>query len=127
MYPPARRGVNDSATPNCRHNRDCRAAQLQGGFDVHGQRRGNICVSELLSAGRGDHACVVDEDVEASEPIMDLFGQGIAKAAVGEVTVKTGVGGGRQNCGIKVCYSHPRAFRRKSGYERLARYRPQRP
>jgi hypothetical protein len=50
---------------------------------------------------------------------MDLFGQRIAKGAVSEVTVKTGVGGGRQNCGIKVCYSHPCSFRRKSGYERL--------
>jgi hypothetical protein len=50
---------------------------------------------------------------------MDLSGQRIAKGAVGEVTVKTGVGGGRQHCGIKVCYSHPRAFRHKSGCERL--------
>ena len=44
---------------------------------------------------------------------MDLFGQRIAKGAVSEVTVKTGVGSGRQNCGIKVCYSHLH-FKRQS-------------
>ncbi len=115
---PARGNIDDRTAACAGHDRNCGAAYPEGCFDVYAHRMRPVRIRGLCHRTPGDHAGIVNDDIQPAQRLTGRRRQSVRKVSVQQVSAKAGFR--RDSLDIAISCGDPGALGAKLSRDRSA-------